>query len=69
MRAGRTIAAGGVTQPDAFHVGSREFDPAKVGLATTPGEGTFEFRVRDAATGEPVLGSYNSGHDGEEYGT
>lgn len=62
-------------RPSVFHVGSREFDPAKVGFKTGPepvhqaadGRTTqpFEYRVYDA-DGAPVPGNYNSGH---EYGT
>ena len=40
-------------------------DPKDVGFKSGPGEGPFEFRVRDAA-GRIILGNDNSGHD---YGT
>jgi hypothetical protein len=43
----------------AFHVGSREFDPARVGFVTRASRGTFEFR-----TSEPA--NSNAGH---EFGT
>jgi hypothetical protein len=49
-------------RPERFFVGSREFDPNKVGLNSTAGTGAFEFRVRDDR-GAPILGNYNSGHD------
>jgi len=42
-----------------------EFDPKDVGFKSGPGEGLFEFRVRDAA-GRIILDNHNSGHD---YGT
>ena len=42
-----------------------EFDPKDVGFKSGPGEGPFEFRVRDAA-GRIILGNDNSGHG---YGT
>lgn len=62
-------------RPSSFHVGSRNFDPVKVGFETgqqeilTRSDGqkveTFEFRVYDP-DGRPIPGNYNSGHD---YGT
>jgi hypothetical protein len=55
-------------RPDVFNVGTRVFDKEKVGFVTSadaPGN-TFEFRVKDKATSEPIPGNYNSGHD---YGT
>jgi hypothetical protein len=61
-------AAGESRRPDVFNVGTRVFDKDKVGFATaadSPGN-TFEFRVKDKVTGEPIPGNYNSGHD---YGT
>jgi hypothetical protein len=58
----------GPTRPETFGVGSREFDPFKVGFKSDVANGStdFVFRVRDEATGEPIPGNYNSGHD---YGT
>lgn len=68
-------APGAGDRPSVFHVGSREFDPAKVGFKTGPEpiyqatDGRtiepFEYRVYDA-NGAPIPGNYNSGH---EYGT
>jgi hypothetical protein len=61
-------APGEPRRPDVFNVGTRIFDKEKVGFVTSadaPGN-TFEFRVKDKATGEPIPGNYNSGHD---YGT
>lgn len=55
----------GPTRPETFHVGSRRFDPKKVGYETAPAPGTFEFRAREP-DGTPRPGNYNSGHD---YGT
>lgn len=62
-------------RPSRFHVGSRRFDPVKVGFETQPAEiltrsdgrvvGTFAFDVYDG-NGAPIPGNYNSGH---EYGT
>lgn len=46
-------------RPDSFHVGSREFDPVKVGPVTTEGEGTSHFNTK-------LKGNSNKGHD---YGT
>lgn len=58
----------GPTRPEVFAVGSRQFDPARVGFVTSPdaGDDHFVFRVRDELSGEPIPGNYNSGHD---YGT
>lgn len=58
----------GPTRPEIFAVGSREFDPVKVGFKSDVVDGStdFVFRVRDETTGEPIPGNYNSGHD---YGT
>lgn len=68
-------APGAGDRPASFHVGSRVFDPARVGFATQPsqllvrGDGeiveTFEFRVYEPG-GAPIPGNFNSGH---EYGT
>lgn len=57
----------GPTRPETFAVGSRDFDPVKVGFRSEVDATTeFVFRVRDETTGEPIPGNYNSGHD---YGT
>lgn len=58
----------GPTRPEVFSVGSREFDPVRVGFVSKvdAGQDAFVFRVRDEASGEPIPGNYNSGHD---YGT
>jgi hypothetical protein len=56
-------------RPDVFSMGTRIFDPVKVGFATAPeaeGNGAFTFRVKEEATSKPIPGNYNSGHD---YGT
>ena len=51
---------------DHFYLGSREFDPTKVGLESERNfEGAFEYRVKDAA-GKAIPGNSNAGH---EYGT
>jgi hypothetical protein len=62
-------------RPSSFFVGSRVFDPVKVGFETkaadilTRSDGekvkAFEFKVYDGE-GKPIPGNYNSGHD---YGT
>ncbi|MFZ2100988.1 MAG: di-heme-cytochrome C peroxidase [Oricola sp.] len=62
-------------RPSSFHLGSRIYDPVKVGFATeasnimTRADGTvvpdYEYRVYDDE-GAPIPGNYNSGH---EYGT
>lgn len=58
----------------SFAVGSREFDPERVGFVTAPADlmtradgsvvSTFDFNVYDDS-GAPIPGNYNSGH---EYG-
>jgi hypothetical protein len=55
-------------RPDSFGVGSRVFDPVKVGFVSDAGVSgnVFTFNVRDPQTKEPIPGNYNSGHD---YGT
>lgn len=60
-------------RPVAFPLGTREFDPIKVGFVTDKTaapylteraqlENTFIFRSRDA-TGSPIAGNGNAGHD------
>jgi hypothetical protein len=49
----------------SFWVGGMELDPADVGFKSGPGDGPFEFRVRDAS-GKIIPGNDNAGHD---YGT
>lgn len=50
-------------RPPAFLMGTREFDPRKVGLVTGAAAGnTFVFKTRDAA-GAPIAGNANLGHD------
>jgi len=63
-----SAASGPDRRPEVFYTGSREFDPDKVGLMSVPGPGTSEFRVR-TPEGRPILGNYNSGHEGAIYGT
>jgi hypothetical protein len=58
--------APGASRPEIFGVGSREFDPRKVGFVTDIAKNPTTFRVRDEKTGEPIPGNYNSGH---AYGT
>jgi hypothetical protein len=53
-------------RPKSFYVGSREFDPDKVGFVTKhSAENSFLFRTRDAC-GQIIPGNSNQGHD---YGT
>jgi hypothetical protein len=50
-------------RPKSFYLGSREFDPDKVGYVTAPSaENTFLFRTRDE-TGRFIDGNSNAGHD------
>jgi hypothetical protein len=50
-------------RPSSFYLGTREFDPVKVGFVDTarPDNG-FLFNTRDAR-GQPIPGNANSGHD------
>lgn len=50
-------------RPASFWIGSREFDPVKVGYVseTKPDGMAFEFRVADDAG--PIRGNSNAGHD------
>lgn len=50
----------------SFYVGSREFDPVRVGFVTTKSaERSFEFKTVDA-DGKPIMGNLNVGHSGPE---
>ncbi len=50
-------------RPKSFYVGTREFDPVKVGFKTQQSaENSFLFRVVDDQ-GTPIQGNLNSGHD------
>jgi hypothetical protein len=50
-------------RPKSFYLGSREFDPDKVGYVTAQSaENTFLFRTRDEA-GRFIDGNSNAGHD------
>jgi len=50
-------------RPTSFYVGTREFDPGKVGFKTEQSaENSFLFRVVDDH-GNPIQGNLNSGHD------
>ncbi len=50
-------------RPTSFYVGTREFDPVKVGFKTEQSaENSFLFRVFDDQ-GKPIQGNLNSGHD------
>jgi len=61
-------ASAGPKRPETFHVGGRQFDANKVGVLSVQGPATSEFRVR-GSSGAPILGNYNSGHEGSSYGT
>jgi hypothetical protein len=45
-----------------FYVGSREFDPIKVGYSTSQSEGAFEFRT-DQPPKDSHPGNSNAGHE------
>jgi hypothetical protein len=50
-------------RPTSFYVGTREFDPVKVGFKTEQtADNSFLFRVFDDQ-GNPIQGNLNSGHD------
>ncbi|MGB6326745.1 MAG: di-heme-cytochrome C peroxidase, partial [Methylocella sp.] len=50
-------------RPKSFYVGTREFDPVKVGFKTgQSADNSFLFRVFDDQ-GKPIQGNLNSGHD------
>jgi hypothetical protein len=50
-------------RPKSFYVGTREFDPVKVGFKTEQSaENSFLFRVFDDQ-GNPIQGNLNAGHD------
>lgn len=50
-------------RPKSFYLGSREFDPAKVGYVTAQSaENSFLYRTRDDA-GRIIDGNSNAGHD------
>jgi hypothetical protein len=50
-------------RPQSFWIGSREFDPTKVGYVTTQSaENSFLFRTRDV-DGAVIAGNSNAGHD------
>ena len=50
-------------RPATFFVGTRQFDPDKVGFLTAKSdENSFEFDTVDAA-GKPIDGNSNAGHD------
>jgi hypothetical protein len=50
-------------RPKSFYVGTREFDPVKVGFKTEQSaENSFLFRVFDDQ-GNPIQGNLNTGHD------
>lgn len=59
-----TTKAGGAPRlrRDAFHIGSRDFDPVEVGLRSQAGEGRSEFRVR-GPDGKEMFGNSNAGHE------
>ncbi len=49
-------------RPQSFHLGTSQFDPARVGFDTRPSpENSFEFRTRDAQ-GNILWGNFNGGH-------
>jgi hypothetical protein len=46
----------------SFNVGSREYDPVKVGYVDAPNPNAFVFKTYDDS-GKPILGNSNEGHD------
>lgn len=50
----------------SFSVGSRDFDPVKVGFAPNPAENQFTFNTLDAQ-GKPIPGNSNFGHSGKRH--
>ena len=52
----------GPLRPERFTLGTRAFDPVKVGFAEGAPDSTLTFNVRDAA-GAPIPGNSNAGHD------
>ena len=49
-------------RPKAFDVGSREYDPEKLGLRAVAGSNSFRFETVDGS-GAPIPGNSNAGHD------
>ncbi|WP_139223557.1 di-heme-cytochrome C peroxidase [Methylocapsa palsarum] len=50
-------------RPKSFNVGTREYDPMKVGFKTEPSsENSFVFQAFDEE-GKPIQGNLNTGHD------
>lgn len=50
-------------RPRSFLLGTREYDPVKVGYRTGPApQNSFRFQTHDEA-GEPIAGNSNAGHD------
>jgi mono/diheme cytochrome c family protein len=49
-------------RPQSFYVGSREYDPVKVGYRSDAASGGFLFNTRDSK-GLPIPGNSNAGHD------
>ena len=48
---------------DRFYLGSREYNPVDMGLVTAKSDqNVFEFKIKDAS-GKPVYGNSNAGHD------
>lgn len=61
--AGETDSApDGPLRPEQFTLGTKEFDPVKVGYATNAPDSHWTFRVRDEE-GAVVPGNSNAGHD------
>jgi len=53
-------------RPTRFHVGSKNFDPIRVGFETSATPDTFQFDVLDSL-GVPIPGNSNAGHSGHFY--
>lgn len=52
-----------VNREPSFVVGSRVFDPEKVGFVSAPSGVPFTFVARDAVTKKPIPSNSNDGHD------
>ncbi|QDV33253.1 hypothetical protein ElP_10960 [Tautonia plasticadhaerens] len=51
---------------DSFYLGSRRFDPVRVGFETGPGQRRFEFRS-EQSDGSHLAGNSNLGHSGPRF--
>lgn len=59
---GEEVTVAGPVRPEEFGIGSREFDPVKVGYVSDVQNAPWVYRVRDSA-GNIIPGNSNAGHD------